>query len=244
MARVKLRVSNEESALAAKKSELESLREDVSALNDSIAGNISKAAEKRNKADALITEAENTRACESVRKDEIAKAVETANTECQVSEDMICTICCCHMLTSSLSLVVQEVVKLRESIENLTVTQAALANDLKHKLDNKESNILAMDADIASTRDELALIEKQSGDHKGNEDSKRVKVLAEIESAKKMADIIKNAYERAQKDANDFTALPDEELATEMKHLDEMEENVIEDANRERDELIKSKYDC
>ena len=131
--------------------------------------------------------------------------------------------------------------KLRESIKSLTATQAALANDLKHKLDNEESNILAMDADIASTRDELALVEKQSADHKENEDAKRVKVLAEIESAKKMADIIKNAYERAQKDANDFTALPDEELATEMKHLDEMEKDTIEEANRERDELIKSK---
>ena len=135
----------------------------------------------------------------------------------------------------------QEVDKLRESIKNLTATQTALANDLKHKLDNEESNILEMDADIASTRDELALIEKQSADHKENEDAKRVKVLAEIESAKKMADIIKNAYERAQKDANDFTALPDEELATEMKHLDEMEKDTIEEANRERDELIKSK---
>ena len=135
----------------------------------------------------------------------------------------------------------QDVDKLRESIKSLTATQAALANDLKHKLDNEESNILAMDADIASTRDELALVEKQSAEHKENEDAKRSKVLAEIESAKKMADIIKNAYERAQKDANDFTALPDEELATEMKHLDEMEKDTIEDANRERDELIKSK---
>jgi len=50
VARVQLRVSNEESALDAKKSELESLRKDVSDLNDSIADNTSKAVEKRNEA--------------------------------------------------------------------------------------------------------------------------------------------------------------------------------------------------
>jgi len=36
----------------------------------------------------LRTEAENTRAQESVRKADIAKAVEAANIECQVSEHM------------------------------------------------------------------------------------------------------------------------------------------------------------
>ena len=90
MARVQLRVSNEESALDAKKSELESLRKDVADLNDSIADNTSKAVEKRNEADALRTEAENTRAQESLRKADIAKAVEAANIECQVSEQLMC----------------------------------------------------------------------------------------------------------------------------------------------------------
>ena len=89
MARVQLRVSHEESALDAKKSELESLRKDVIHLNDSIVDNTSKAVEKRNEAEALRTEAENTRAQESVRKADIAKAVEAANIECQVSEHML-----------------------------------------------------------------------------------------------------------------------------------------------------------
>ena len=52
------------------------------------------------------------------------------------------------------------------------------------------------------------------------------------------------AYKRAQKDANDFTTLPDEELAMEMKRLDEMAKKTIESANHERDELIQSKSFC
>lgn len=132
MARVQLRVSNEESALDAKKSELESLRKDVSDLNDSIADNTSKAVEKRNEAEALRTEAENTRAQESVRKADIAKAVEAANIECQVSEHMyaIYTLYsekCPNIKYLSVSNHLQEVAKLRESINNLTVRVKLLA---------------------------------------------------------------------------------------------------------------------
>ena len=99
----------------------------------------------------------------------------------------------------------------------------------------------AMEVEIASTLDELTSVEKQISEHKKSEDAKRMKVLAAIEGAKKMADIIKNAYERAQKDANDFSASSDDELATEMKHLDEMEKEMLELVSRERDEIIESK---
>ena len=85
MARVQLRVSHEESALDAKKSELESLRKDVCRLKESISTSTAKAAKKRTEAKALQTEAENTRTRESVRKAEIAKAVEAASEKCQVS---------------------------------------------------------------------------------------------------------------------------------------------------------------
>ena len=99
----------------------------------------------------------------------------------------------------------------------------------------------AMEIEIASTLDELASVEKEISEHKKSEDAKRTKVLAEIEGAKKMADIIKNAYERAQKDANEFSASSDDELATEMKHLDETEKDMLEKVSRERDEIIESK---
>lgn len=138
-------------------------------------------------------------------------------------------------------LLLTEVEKLRDSIKDLTATQEKNAADLKLKLDNEESNMSAMEVEIASSLDELTSVEKQISEHKKSEDAKRTKVLAAIEGAKKMADIIKNAYERAQKDANDFSVSSDDELATEMKHLDEMEKEMLELVSRERDEIIESK---
>ena len=85
MACVQARVCNEKKALDAKESELESLLKDVSNLNESITSNNAKSVEKRAEAEALQTEAENTRTRESARKAEIAKAVEAASEKCQVS---------------------------------------------------------------------------------------------------------------------------------------------------------------
>jgi len=215
VARVRLRVTDEEKALDAKKSELASLSKDVSALDALVASNTATAAEKRERAEELQKEAVKTRAEESVRRADIAKAVEDADLECS------------------------EVDKLRESVRDLTATQEKNVTDLKLKLDNEEGNISTMEVEISGTLTELASIEKQTAKHKESEASKKVKTLAEIEGAKRLADIIKKAYERAQKDANDFSALPDEELATEMKHLDETEKAAITDANRERDEIIE-----
>ena len=120
------------------------------------------------------------------------------------------------------------------------MVQERNTNEFNYSLAINERKISAMNVDIVCVQEKIAQIEKKAA----SDDAKRVKVITEIESAKKMADVIKNAFERALKDANDFVALPDEELVTEMKHLDEMEENVIEDANLQRNVLIKSKYDC
>ena len=53
---------------------------------------------------------------------------------------------------------------------------------------------------------------------------------------------VKKAYERAQKESNDFSSLPDDELARQMRVLDEAEKDIINDANRERDEIIQSEF--
>ena len=66
-----------------KKVELESLRQDVSSLDTVIASNTAKASEKRQQAKALQIEAAKTRVEESLRKADIAKAVDDANLECQ-----------------------------------------------------------------------------------------------------------------------------------------------------------------
>mmetsp|Transcript_6805 Transcript_6805/g.15512 ORF Transcript_6805/g.15512 Transcript_6805/m.15512 type:complete len:1196 (-) Transcript_6805:237-3824(-) len=215
VARVRVRVSGEEVGLNTKKAECETLRKDVTDLDALLGSNTTMAAEKRADAEILQKDAEKARAEESLRKAEIGKAVEEANLECQ------------------------EVEKLRDSIKDLNASQEKDAIELKLKLDNEESNISAMEANIASTLDELTSIEKQSVEHKELDGAKKEQVSIKICETKKMADIIKGAFERAQKDATDFSVLPDGELVLQMKQLDEAEQDIIEDANREREEMIE-----
>lgn len=218
VARVRVRVSGEEVAFNVKKAERDALRKDVTNLDTLVSYNTTKAAENRTEAEAMQKDAEKTRAEESLRKAEIAKAAEDADLECQ------------------------EVEKLRDSIKDLTATQEKNVNEQKLKLDNDEGSISTMEAEIASTLEELAAIEKQSSEHKESEETKTAKANKELKEAEQMAGIIKRAYEKAQKDANDFSALPDGELAFQMKQLDEAEQDIIDEANRERAEIIESKY--
>ena len=69
--------------LHGKKVELESLRQDVSSLDTVIASNTTKISEKRQQAEVLQIEAAKILTEESLRKADIAKAVEDANLECQ-----------------------------------------------------------------------------------------------------------------------------------------------------------------
>ena len=181
-----------------------------------VGSNMAEATEKRSDADALVKDSEKIRAKEAMRKANITNAVNEADLECQ------------------------EVDKLRESIKELTQEKEKSAADLKLKLDNEESNISAVEAEIASTIDELSSIEKQSTEHKERTGVEKVQALKETADAKKLADMIKHAYEHAQKNANDFSSLPDAELALQMKQLDEAEQDIIDDANRERGEIIES----
>lgn len=167
VARVRVRVTKEEEEFNAKQSECESLRKDMTDLDTLIGSNTTKAAEKRTEAEALSKDAEKVNAEEAQRKADIAKAVKEADLECQ------------------------EVTKLRESIKDLTNTQEKNASDLKLKLDNEESNISAMEAEIASTLTELESVEKMTTDHKGRMEVEQAKVEKEIDAAKKTSEIIK-----------------------------------------------------
>jgi len=196
-------------------SKREALRKDVADLDALVGSNTINAAEKRAKAVALQRDAENTRAEESSHKAEILKAVEDADFE------------------------YQELEKLRNSIQDFTTTQEKDTTDLKLKLEDEENNISAMEAEIASSLDELASINTQSAEHKESERVKNDKLLKEIAGAKKTADMVKTAYERAQNNANIFSALPDRELALQMKILDESEQQIVDNANRECDEIVE-----
>jgi hypothetical protein len=98
-----------------------------------------------------------------------------------------------------------------------------------------------MEAEIARSIDELALIKTQCAEHKEKVNVTHSKLHKETAGAKTTADMVKTAYERAQKNANNFKTQPDDgNLVLQMKLLDESEQQIIDDANRERDEIIQS----
>ena len=167
VARVRVRVGTEENDLNGKKVECDSLRKDVADFDALVASNTTKAAEKRTEAEALSKDAEKVQVEEALRKTNIVKAVDEADLECQ------------------------EVDRLRESIKELTEAQEKNTSDLKIKLENEESNISVMEAEIANTLDELAVVEKQTAEHKEHGDGEKSKVSKDIADVKKTADLVK-----------------------------------------------------
>ena len=174
-----------------------------------------QAADKCAETDALSQYAEKARVEQAIRKSDIGKAVDEANLECQEAE------------------------KLRESIKELNATQGRNASELKLKLGNEESNISTMWAEIADTLEELALIQKQYDEHNERAYAENARVDKEIVKAKEAGDFVKGAFERAQKNSNEFSAMPDTELAAENKVLDETEKKIVDEAIRERAEIIE-----
>lgn len=200
--------------------ERDQLRRDIADLDARISSNTSKASEKQGEAETLQKGAEMTSAEELVRKREILSAIEDADRECQ------------------------EVEKLRDSILDLTVVQEKDATDLKMNLTSEESRIAVMEADIANIREEIAAIEKQTLEHREQECETNEKLLKEVAAAKKLADVIKGAFEHAQRQANRFSSLPDGELALQMAQLDEAEQEILDVANLERRTITTSKNQC
>ncbi|KAL7553501.1 hypothetical protein ACHAWF_018039, partial [Thalassiosira exigua] len=82
------------------------------------------------------------------------------------------------------------------------------------------------EAGIARAKEELAA----AVEYKAGAATWRAKVLPDIVEAKKLGHVVKGAYERAQEEANDFAASSYEELALEMRKLEE--------ADREQDEIL------
>lgn len=150
--------------LHGKRVELESLRQDVSSLDTVITSNTTKASEIRQQAEVLQIEAAKTRAKESLRKADIAKAHYT------------------------------EVEKQRKAIKDLTESQEKVASNLKIKLDDNERVVSSKEEEISSTRAELALLEQQIAQYKASTAKTMANLRAEIESASQHCqDIVDNA---------------------------------------------------
>ncbi|KAL9181784.1 hypothetical protein ACHAXT_012127 [Thalassiosira profunda] len=214
VASVRVRVAAEEKALEAKKAERDVLRKDVAKLDATIASNTAKAVEKRAEAEALMKKAAAAREVEAQRKADTEKMVAEADVECE------------------------EVERLRASIGELTATKEAHAEEVKSKLEGERGDVSRMDAEITTTLAEIAAVEKAKSELEEKENAEKQALVAEIAKAKRRAANAKEAYEQAQKKSDNFAALPDDELAMELQQLDEEEKQIVEEANRKRDEMI------
>ena len=218
VARIRVRVNAEQDELRLQKTEREKLQTQVAELESLADFHQLEASKLRNDAEALTKATAEGRVAEEQRKEATKKAVEEADVECK------------------------ELEALHQSIKDLTATQEMNAADLKQLVEKKDGNISDLQKEIDSTLAELQSVENSTKEAESNKEAKMAQFEKELAKAKETKDIIENAFKRAQERAEDFAVQPDDELMAEMKQLDDDEEAIISDADRDRDEVISSTY--
>lgn len=216
VARIRARVNAEEDELRAKKTEHETLANDIADLERRAEANQTESAKFQADTEALMKATAEGCAAEDKRKEEVKKAIDEADAECK------------------------EVEGLRQSITDLTSTQEQNAIELKQMVDQKDGNLSELQKSIDSSIAELESIESRTKEAEFRQKAKRVELAKELAKARETKVIIENAFKRAQERAEDFAIQPDDELTAEMKQLDDDEEAIIKDAEIEVDELIAS----
>jgi Na+-translocating ferredoxin:NAD+ oxidoreductase RnfC subunit len=92
--------------------------------------------------------------------------------------------------------------------------------------------------DIDNTLFKLKSVEERTKEAETQQEASRAEYSKELNKAKKVKDMIQMAFKRAQERVSDFEIQPDDELAAEMKQLDDDEQAIINDADIERDDII------
>ncbi|KAL7464315.1 hypothetical protein ACHAXS_004652 [Conticribra weissflogii] len=215
VSRIRLRVNAEEENLNSMKTEKDKLKGQVEDAKARIQSYIKEAAEKREHATSICENAGRDRATEAIRKDNIQKAVAEADLE------------------------VLEVEKLRDSIRELTANQEKSAEDLKSKQFEQEKSIASLEDEINEILAAIAEVEEATTDFKNQCAKREEKAAEDIETAKKTSDLVRNAFENAQKRAHTFARVPDNELEIQMKELDSQEKEIINGAERKMASLIE-----
>ena len=101
-----------------------------------------------------------------------------------------------------------------------------------------------METEIESIDEEISALGESDTTLKEKGSINMERVDKEIVEAKKESDVVQGVYERAQKQVAAYNALPDDTLALQMRQLDEAEQDIIDDANRERGEFFERKLCC
>lgn len=220
VARISVRVNAQEEELRSSKSEKESLRNDIVAMEERCTAQKEEAVTKRDETSDLLKGVEKEREDEERFSKQVKEIVEKADVECK------------------------EVSKLQESIKDLSVAQEMSSREMNLLLDKNEGDISAMEAKIESIDVEMTALEESDMKRTEKESVSMAKIDKEIAEVQKASGVVQGVYERAQKEVAAYNALPDDTLALQMRQLDEAEQDIIDDANREREEIFEGKLHC
>lgn len=218
VARIRVRVNLEEDELRAKETEREKLSIDVVELDKVFEANESEASKIRSDAEVLLKATHEGRSLEDQRKEDMMKAVHEADCECK------------------------EVESLLQSVKDLSATQEKNAIELKQLLDKKDNNLSDLQKNIERTLADLKSFESRTNVAQSHQKAKQAQFAKELQNAKETKEIIEKAFRLAQARAEDFAVQPDDELIAEMKQLDDAENAIKEDADREKNDVISSTY--
>lgn len=187
---------------------------EVADLDSRTEANQAKTSKLLEDTEALVKATAEGRIVEDKRKEAAKKAVEEADFECK------------------------EVEGLRQSIADLNATREKNTNELNQMAEKKGADLSMLQEDIDNTLFKLKSVEERTKEAETQQEASRAEYSKELNKAKEVKDMIQTAFKRAQERVSDFEVQPDDELAAEMKQLDDDEQAIINDADIERDDII------
>ena len=217
VARISVRVNAQEEELRSSKSEKENLQHSIVETEERSNAQKEEVVTKRDKTTDLLKSVEKEREEEARLSKQVDEVVEKADAECN------------------------EVSKLQETMKDLSAAHEKSSGDMKLLLDKNEGDISAIEAKIESIDKDIVVLEDSDKRFKEENAISMAKIDKDIADAQKASDIVQGVYERAQKEVAAYNAIPDDTLALQMRQLDEAEQDIIDDANREREEMFESK---
>ncbi len=217
VARISVRVNAQEEELCSSKKEKENLHHSIVEMEERISTQKEEVITKRDSTSDLLKSAEKEREEEALLNKQMNEIVENADAECK------------------------EVEKLQETMNDLSAAQEKSSGDMKLLLEKSEDGISAIEAKIESIDKEIVILEEADMKRTEGDTVRMAKIDKDIADAQRASDVVQGVYERAQKEVAAYNALPDDTLALQMRQLDEAEQDIIDDANRERDEIFESK---
>jgi len=217
VARISVRVNAQEEELRLSKSEKENLHYIIVELEERRTLQKEKAVTKRGETSDLLKGIQKEREEDERFSKQLDEIVEKADVECK------------------------EVSKLHESIKDLSAEHEKNSDEMKLLLDKNEGDISAMEAKIEYIDREIFALEESDMKRKEKEGDMMAKIDKDIAEAQKKSEVVQGVYDRAQKEVAAYNALPDDTLALQMRQLDEAEQDIIDDANREREEIFEGK---